>query len=66
VLLAERNTPNVTTDTLDINADGFYDNGPVTFAIDFGSGCLSNDGLSFRTGIIKLQQQKDGQYLYNP
>ncbi len=60
------NTPNVTTDTLDVNSDGFYDNGPVSFAMDFGSGCLSHDGLSFKTGIIKLTTAKRWSIYNNP
>lgn len=51
------NTPNVASDTV-VNASGFYQNGPVTFQIDYGTGCLSNDGLSFKTGIIKIKAEK--------
>lgn len=61
------NTPNVATDTLDSNADGFYDNGPVSFAIDYGTtGCLSFDGLSFKTGVIKLTTAKRWSVYNNP
>ncbi|MBI3519547.1 MAG: hypothetical protein HY062_09360 [Bacteroidetes bacterium] len=45
-------------DTIDNNGDGFYDNGPVTFQIDYGTGCLSFDALSFKTGIIKITTAK--------
>ncbi len=51
------NTPNVATDTI-VNANGFYQNGPVTFQIDYGTGCLSFDALSFKTGIIKITTAK--------
>jgi hypothetical protein len=45
-------------DTIDSDADGLYDNGPVTFQIDFGTGCLSNDGTTNRTGIIQITTAK--------
>lgn len=52
------NTPNPTLDTLDVNADGFYDNGPVTFQIDYGtSGCAGVDGI-VRTGKINITTAK--------
>ena len=60
------NTPNVATDTLDSNGDGFYDNGPVSFQIDYGTGCLSFDNLSFKTGIIKITSAKRWSTYNNP
>lgn len=45
-------------DTIDNNSDGIYDNGPVTFQIDYGTGCLSSDGLSYKTGIINITTPK--------
>ncbi len=51
------NTPNVTTDTI-VDANGFYQNGPVTFQIDYGTvGCLGADGV-FRTGKINITTAK--------
>lgn len=60
------NIPNVATDTLDSNGDGFYDNGPVSFQIDYGTGCLSFDNLSFKTGIIKITSAKRWSAYNNP
>jgi hypothetical protein len=41
-------------DTIDSNADGFYDNGPVTFQIDYGTvGCIGFDGV-YRTGKLNI------------
>lgn len=52
------NTPNPTLDTLDVNADGFYDNGPVTFQIDYGTtGCAGVDGI-IKTGKINITTAK--------
>jgi hypothetical protein len=52
------NTPNPTLDTLDANADGLYDNGPVTFQIDYGTtGCPDIDGIT-RTGKINITTAK--------
>ena len=51
------NTPNIASDTI-VNASGFYQNGPVSFNIDYGTGCLSFDGLSFKTGIVKITSAK--------
>lgn len=46
-------------DTTDANADGLYDNGPVTFQINYGTtGCVANDGLSFKTGAINITTAK--------
>ncbi|MDF2450746.1 MAG: lipoprotein precursor [Bacteroidota bacterium] len=45
-------------DTIDSNADGFYDNGPVTFQFDYGTGCLSFDGVSYKTGAINITTAK--------
>lgn len=60
------NAANIAADTLDSNADGFYDNGPVSFAIDYGTGCLSFDGLSYKTGIIKITTAKRWSAYNNP
>jgi hypothetical protein len=52
------NTPNPTLDTLDVNADGAYDNGPVTFQIDYGTvGCAGADGI-VKTGKINITTAK--------
>lgn len=59
------NTPNVASDTI-VDINGFYQNGPVTFQIDFGSGCMSYDGLSFKTGIIKITSAKRWSSYNNP
>lgn len=52
-------------DTLDSNGDGYFDNGPVTFQIDYGTGCLSFDGLSYRKGIIHITTAKRWNYYNN-
>lgn len=45
-------------DTTDLNNDKVYDNGPVTFQIDFGTtGCVGSDGV-FRTGKINFSTSK--------
>ena len=59
------NTPNIATDTI-VNANGFFQNGPVSFQIDYGTGCLSFDGLSFKTGIIKITAAKRWSAYGNP
>ncbi len=41
------NTPNVATDTI-VNANGFYQNGPVTFEVDYGT-----TGVPFMDGTTK-------------
>lgn len=47
------NTPNPAQDTI-ANAAGFYQNGPVTFQIDYGTvGCIGFDGV-YRTGKINI------------
>ncbi|MBC7693976.1 MAG: hypothetical protein H7141_00875 [Burkholderiales bacterium] len=51
------NTPNVSSDTI-VNANGYYQNGPVSFLLDYGTGCISFDGLSFKSGIIKITTAK--------
>lgn len=51
------NTPNVSSDTI-VDANGNYQNGPVTFLIDYGTGCTSFDGLSFKTGVIRITTAK--------
>lgn len=41
-------------DTTDANSDKIYDNGPVTFEIDYGTvGCVGPDGV-YRTGKINF------------
>jgi hypothetical protein len=51
------NTPNVAIDTL-VNASGFYQNGPVSFEIDYGTtGCLGSDGV-YRKGKLKITTAK--------
>lgn len=58
------NTPNVTTDTIsDVN--GYYQNGPVTFQIDYGTtGCVGNDGV-LRTGKINITLARRWSYTLN-
>lgn len=51
------NTPNVLLDTV-VNASGFFQNGPVTFQIDYGTiGCVGADGV-FRKGKINITTAK--------
>ena len=48
----------VSGDTTDTNNDKVYDNGAVTFEIDFGStGCVGSDGV-LRTGKIRFSTTK--------
>lgn len=48
----------ISGDTTDANSDKIYDNGPVTFQIDFGSvGCVGIDG-KIRTGQINITTSK--------
>lgn len=45
-------------DTTDYNGDKIYDNGPVTFQINYGStGCTGNDG-TLKTGAINITTAK--------
>ncbi len=45
-------------DTTDLNNDKVYDNGPVTFQIDYGTtGCVGSDGV-YRTGKINFTTAK--------
>ena len=45
-------------DTTDVNDDKIYDNGPVTFQIDYGTtGCVGSDGV-YRTGKINITTAK--------
>jgi hypothetical protein len=44
-------------DTLDANADGLYDNGPVTFQITYLPGFIANDGV-MKTGSINITTAK--------
>lgn len=55
-------------DTIDSNADGFYDNGPVTFEIDYGTttGCLAFDSLSTKYGKIRITTAKRWSAYNNP
>lgn len=51
------NTPNPTLDTI-VNSSGNYQNGPVTFQIDYGTvGCIDIDGR-IRTGKINITTAK--------
>ena len=51
------NTPNVATDTI-VNTSGFYQNGPVSFQIDYGTtGCLGSDGV-YRKGKLIIKTAK--------
>jgi hypothetical protein len=51
------NTPNVALDTV-VNASGFFQNGPVTFQIDYGIiGCVGSDGV-YRKGKINITTAK--------
>lgn len=52
------------SDTTDANADGYFDNGPVTFQIDYGTGCTGNDGV-FRTGKINITLPRRWSYTLN-
>lgn len=48
----------VSGDTTDTNNDKVYDNGPVTFQIDYGvAGCIGSDGVR-RTGKINITTAK--------
>jgi hypothetical protein len=47
----------VSGDTTDANNDKVYDNGPVTFQIDYGTGCVGSDGV-LRTGKINFTTAK--------
>lgn len=61
------NTANVATDTI-VDANGFYQNGPVTFEIDYGTttGCLSFDNLSTKYGVIRITTAKRWTAYNNP
>jgi hypothetical protein len=57
-------TPNVIADTV-VDANGFYQNGPVTFQVDYGtSGCVGADGV-LRTGKINITAEKRWSQLSN-
>lgn len=44
----------ISGDTTDANGDKVYDNGPVTFQIDYGTiGCTANDG-TIKTGTLNI------------
>jgi hypothetical protein len=56
------NTPNVATDTI-VDANGFYQNGPVTFEIDYGTtGTPFMDGTT-KFGKIHITSLKRWSYL---
>lgn len=58
------NTPNPTQDTI-VNGSGDYQNGPVTFEIDYGTtGCAGSDGRT-RTGKIQIVTAKRWSSLNN-
>jgi len=61
------NTANVATDTI-VDANGFYQNGPVTFEIDYGTttGCLAFDSLSTKYGKIRITTAKRWTAYNNP
>jgi len=61
------NTPNVATDTI-VDANGFYQNGPVSFEIDYGTttGCISFDNLSTKYGKIRITTAKRWSAYNNP
>jgi hypothetical protein len=44
-------------DTIDSNADGIYDNGPVTFQLTYTTGFVGNDGIP-RTGSLNITTAK--------
>src|ERR1700752_4922264 len=69
IILGAIGTPSVTSpgaqDTADVNSDGLYDNGPVTFQIDYGTtGCSVADGI-IRTGKINITTAKRWSVLNN-
>lgn len=68
IILGAIGTPSVTSpgpqDTADVNADGVYDNGPVTFQIDYGTGCAGADGIT-RFGKINITTAKRWSTLNN-
>lgn len=44
----------ISGDTTDVNGDKIYDNGPVTFQINYGTvGCTGNDG-TVKTGALNI------------
>lgn len=56
------NTPNVATDTI-VDANGFYQNGPVTFEIDYGTtGTPFMDGTT-KFGKMRITALKRWSYL---
>ncbi|MBK6985431.1 MAG: hypothetical protein IPH32_12070 [Bacteroidetes bacterium] len=60
LILGAIGNPTITpsaNDTIDANADGFYDNGPVTFELKYLPGFLGNDGIP-RTGSLKITTAK--------
>lgn len=69
IILGAIGTPSVTSpgpqDTADVNSDGLYDNGPVTFQIDYGTtGCTGSDGI-VRRGKINITTPKRWSVLNN-
>ncbi len=56
------NTPNPEQDTIS-NANGYYQNGPVTFQIDYGTvGCVGPDGV-YRTGKMNITLPRRYSYI---
>ncbi|MES2567117.1 MAG: hypothetical protein V4565_09645 [Bacteroidota bacterium] len=68
IILGALGNPTITpsaNDTIDNDGNGEYDNGPVTFQIDYGTGCVSTDGSSYRTGIINVTSLKRWKFYNN-
>ena len=57
------NTPNVATDTI-VDANGFYQNGPVTFELVYATGFVGSDGIP-RTGAYRIKTLKRWSSLNN-
>lgn len=58
-ILGALSNPSITPSANDTvtDASGFYINGPVTFQINFGTGCPGNDG-TIKTGAINITTAK--------
>ena len=57
------NTPNVASDTV-VDANGFYQNGPVTFQLTYSTGFVANDG-TLKTGSLNITTAKRWSVLNN-
>ncbi len=57
------NTPNIASDTV-VDANGFYQNGPVTFQLTYSTGFVANDG-TFKTGSLNITTAKRWSVLNN-